>query len=137
WMDEMGGSATADMSAVYPDVEQWTRTADWDATTLEVTDKVIMEKPDIVLFRWHLGSPAKDVNRVHGKLPKESVTLEEGVLTGEGYTVHFSADQPITARVEVRPDNTQGHLSEHYCLIIRSATPVDELTLTTSIDVTE
>ncbi|QYY34515.1 heparinase II/III family protein [Ruficoccus sp. ZRK36] len=135
WLDLDGGSVSADMSGAYPAVKVWTRSAQWDAHTVEVTDEVVMETPDIALFRWHLAAPAEDIKWRYWKMPKAELTLEPGILKAEGYTIRFSANQPITARLETVLDNTIGRKSPHYCLVIRSEQPVEALKLSTLIEV--
>ncbi|MGE9292271.1 MAG: heparinase II/III domain-containing protein [Puniceicoccales bacterium] len=136
WLDEEGGCITADMSTAYPAAKEWVRTVEWDTHNLEAVDEVVLENPDTVIFRWHLGAPAKDVRSRYGPtLPKADLTLEDGVLKGEGYTLSFEADQPVTAEIVAAPDYTLWFSSEHYCLVIRSKEPVASLNLTTRIEV--
>jgi hypothetical protein len=132
-LDADGGVATADMSAVYPSVKKWVRRAEWTARTLVVSDELELKQADVALFRWHLGSPAKDVRWSGGVIKKEDVDLASGLLTAPGYTVSYTADQPLTERLETRPDVTLGSKSEHYTLVVRSAGPVTRLTVTTIV----
>ncbi len=134
-LDVEGGEATADMSAVYPAVKKWIRHVEWTARTLVVRDEVELKQADVALFRWHLGSPVKDVRWFGGLINKEDVDLSAGLLTAPGYTITYTSDQPLTERLETMPDVTLGHNSEHHTLVVRSAAPVRSLTLTTTVKV--
>ena len=134
-LDLDGGEVTADMSAVYPAAKKWTRHVEWTARTLVIRDEVVLHTADIALFRWHLGSPAKDVNWFAGTITQEAVDLTPGRLAAPGYTITYTSDQPLTERLETMPDVTLGHQSEHHTLVVRSARPVTRLTLTTTVQV--
>ena len=134
-LDAAGGEASADMSAVYPAVKKWVRHVKWSARTLVVRDEVQLKSADIALFRWHLGSPVKDVRWSGGMIKKEDVELTPGRLTAPGYSITYSSDRPLTGRLETMPDVTLGNQSEHHTLVVRSANPVTSLTLTTTVQV--
>ena len=134
-LDTAGGEATADMSAVYSSVKKWVRHVKWSARTLVVRDEVQLKSADIALFRWHLGSPVKDVRWSGGMIKKEDVELTPGRLTAPGYSITYSSDRPLTGRLETMPDVTLGNQSEHHTLVVRSANPVTSLTLTTTVQV--
>ncbi len=131
--DASGGTATIDLSSVYPAVKKWVRHVKWTADALDVRDEVVLKKSDVILFRWHLGSPTKDVRWAEGTLAKEDVELAPGLLSADGYQIEYEGDQELAARLEVSPDQTLGNKSEHHCLVVRSAEPVDRLVLTTRV----
>ncbi|MDR1284034.1 MAG: hypothetical protein LBK99_24935 [Opitutaceae bacterium] len=133
-LDAGGGAVTADLGNAYPAVEKWIRHVEWTASTLRVRDELVLKSPDIALFRWHLGAPAKDVRWFRGQLPAESVTLSPGLLTGNGFRIRYDASQPLAERMETMPDATLGHRSEHHCLVVRSAKPVRNMILNTLVE---
>ncbi|QYY36044.1 heparinase II/III family protein [Ruficoccus sp. ZRK36] len=143
YMDENGGEAEADMSQVYPTAEKWIRTIIWTKNTLEVRDEVVLTKPEIALFRWHLGLPLRELKDKYNDMsgiiaPGDEAVLTPGKLVAGDLTVTFEADCELDQSLQPLMDRTldfkQG---DHQCLVLQSAEPVKEMTLTTVFDVQE
>jgi len=98
---------------------------------LAVSDRVSVEKPASMAFRWHLGTdqPA-------------TVTGEGGVWEAhwpEG-TMALQSSVPLTVTQEKLPDNTvcvgnkdNGWDFTHTCLVVRASEPTDSWELRTTV----
>jgi len=128
-LDALGGSAVVDGTAFYDNLSRWLRSVQWDAVSMKVKDEVVLpdSNPDIVLFRWHLGT-------------EQAVTISgEGTNFTAAYPgaeVRIESDAPLAVTQGFMPDNTlAGHVSEdapqnlHTCLVVQSAAPVTRLSL--------
>lgn len=127
-MDKDGGEASVDASGCYAATERWVRDAIWNKEDVSVKDEVILKGPDHITFRWHLAAPADS-------LPMISKKDSSGEITINGITVEYSADVPVTAKLEPMPgyDAELKKASEHACLVIRSSAPVKSMTLHSKI----
>ncbi|XHR26832.1 MAG: heparinase II/III family protein [Chthoniobacteraceae bacterium] len=161
-MDKDGGDVTVNAGQGYPDVKQWKRHVTWTAHRMEVTDEVVLKKPEKVLFRWHLGSEQplqitpgddhksgdaklgaaritftnppddnKEVNLSWVRPAKETMETPEAVLA-------VQADQPIQCDQEKNLDHAFRFRHKdhpHTTFVVRSAGPVESITLKTSVEV--
>lgn len=159
-MDQAGGDLTVEAGAGYPTVKSWQRHVTWTARTMEITDKVTLATPAKVLFRWHLGSEqslhiaASGEKAAAATLPAGRVVFTnppsttaatsdwmppaEDVMETPGATLKVQADQAIECIEEKDMDHTfrfrvMHHL--HTTFVVRSAAPVESITLKTVVDV--
>ena len=58
-LDSQGGSLYLDIRSGYPNLRMWRRNVEWNADEIRVEDEVELcgVVPQIIGFRWHLGSP--------------------------------------------------------------------------------
>lgn len=133
-LDASGGKAVVNGSACYDGVSRWYRVVDWDASTLRITDEVVLEesKADIILFRWHLGTEAPV------SISGEGNAYE--VILSPGTTLLLESDIPVKVTQMQMPDNTlAGHTSEedpknvHTCVIVQSAASASAMKLSTTV----
>jgi hypothetical protein len=130
-----GGSIEVDGSQAYDHLTRWIRKVQWTDRSLTAEDEVVLESgyPDIVLFRWHLGT-------------EESVSIP--TQTGLSLTAQWpdaqltlSANVPLILSQESLPDNTLDYrdwdspLPEHLhtCLVMRTVSPETRVCITTSV----
>ena len=122
-LDGKGGELTVDPTTSYKGaVRQWTRRVVWDAERLGVTDTVELPEPDVINFRWHLGTVTAPV--VTGRDLEWRVCWEAADLA-------ITADVPLTLAVEPMQDNTLGTREPdeqtvyptHACLVVRTLHP--------------
>lgn len=123
-MDAAGGSASVDVSAVYADVVRWVRHVEWDRDGVDVRDEVELARPEIALFRWHLGEPGR-----------AAVTPGEGRIRVGDTVLVYEADAPLAVRVESMPDGTllPRGVNHHACVVVRTTGPVARLHLRTRV----
>lgn len=159
-MDETGGDVTVDAGAGYPTVKQWTRRVQWTARSMEIVDTVVLAKPDVVLFRWHLASeqslaissssPTESSADLPGaaiayspkpdKLDFESdwVPAAQNSMSTPAASIAVQADQDIVCSQEKNLDHVfffRNPNHTHTTLVVKSARPVTALTVKTSISV--
>lgn len=126
-LDTAGGSVSVDASGCYATVRRWVRTVTWDAEAVCVHDSVELVRPDIVLFRWHLGAP--DPAGLERRRDRE-IRVDDIVLAWE-----TSGEAPMTATIESMPDNTlhRNTPGRHATVVLQTVQPVESLTLTTRV----
>lgn len=125
WLDRRGGDITVNGTAGYDGLKQWLRRVRWDTAQLEVDDWVRLpnNNPQVVVFRWHLGTSRTPAIRINGKTASISWT---------GIRLELSADSAFKIRSEAMPDHTlqyrdwddkrPDHL--HTCLVIQTTRKV-------------
>lgn len=132
-LDASGGEVTVDASACYDGLERWVRRVTWDRTELSVRDdvKTTEEKPEVILFRWHLGTET-DVT-IEGDLQRYAVSWPNADMT-------FVSSAPIAVTQTKMPDNTlAGHTNGeeptniHTCVVVQSTAGVQDFSLVTAI----
>ncbi len=121
-LDAAGGHATVDGSKCYDGLESWQREVWWSARELNVIDRVSLppDRPEIVLFRWHLGT---------SEPPGIERAGDETIVRWPGAIITLRASVPVRVETEMYPDFTltycdwedrsPDHL--HVCLIVRTA----------------
>jgi len=162
-MDKTGGDVTVDAGVGYPTVKQWKRHVTWTLRRMEITDEVVLKTPGKVLFRWSLGSEqplqitAADHQSGTANLPPAQITFNnpkeankeepcswvapaKEIMETPQATLKVHADQPIECTQEKNPDHAfrfrhPDHL--HTTFVVRSAAPVESITLKTSVEVPE
>ncbi len=129
-----GGDVTVDATAGYAGLTCWRRRVTWTARELTVADTVefAADRREVLLFRWHLGSGAPVAIAGDGT---------RFTVTGAGVTLVLAGSAPLLVTQELMPDNSvvardwddpaPDHL--HPCVVMRTATPVERLTLTTCV----
>ena len=131
-LDATGGEVLVDPTPGYADVKQWQRRVTWNADRLEVVDQVTFppERPQTVLFRWHLATTEEVKPQGDGK--QVSLSWSDATMTLE-------SSVPSAVTTALLPDNTVG-LSEkqsethlHRCVIIETTEPTATWTLKTTI----
>jgi hypothetical protein len=130
-LNARGGDVTVDAARCYDGVKVWRRRVRWSSKSLAVTDEVALEdgKEDVVLFRWHVGTP--DTVAVRGGGRRHTVQWADATMRLEG-----SAALEVTQ--EMLPDNTLGPRGEgveplHTCVIVKSSGKVRGLRLKTTV----
>lgn len=123
-VDERGGAARIDLSGCYAIVSKWRRRVAWDCLAVTVEDEVELREPDVVQFRWHLGVS-----------PDDGTQVGPGRVLAGGVSVVYTAEPHLAAHVESMPDATlaRNQLSQHACVVLRSAGPVQTLKSTTRV----
>ncbi|MDP0495850.1 MAG: heparinase II/III family protein [Verrucomicrobiota bacterium JB024] len=179
-LDAEGGDVTVDAGAGYRDgvtewsygaspvpdkrlnTVQWQRHVVWDAHEMVVTDRVVLETPGKLTFRWHLGSEQplaideESETDASAHLPAGSMTFRgwngrkgESTLEGIAWTapdkdivptpevdLEVGADQPIRVYQEKNFDHTfkfRVIRHEHTTLVVQTREAVTEFELTTVI----
>ncbi len=123
-LDESGGDVTMTVTGGYAGLSRWLRRIEWDSEGMTVTDTVSLEQPDVVLFRWHLGT--EEVPALEGT----TASWSDAVLTAVG-------DIPLAARLTRRQDHSLEKMifdHEHACVIVRTREPVRDAVITTRIN---
>ncbi len=161
-IDKNGGAVTVNAGEGYPGVKQWKRRVTWTAHRMDVTDEVVLKKPEKVLFRWHLGSEqplqitsGDDPKSGAAKLAAARLTFtnppddnkevalswvrpaKETMETPEAVFA-VQADQPIQCDQEKNLDHAFRFRHKdhpHTTLVVRSAGPVESITVKTSVEV--
>ena len=132
-LDAGGGEVTVDGIACYDGLSRWHRTVTWSSAELAVNDVVELAEgtPDIVLFRWHLGT--KDEVTITGEGERHEAAWPRARIVIEG-------NAPLSVSQVKLPDNTlEGHNgdedpgNEHTCIVVRSQDPCSALTLQTRV----
>ncbi len=123
-LDAAGGHVTVDATSCHPEASLWRREITWDADHVRIHDKVVLHKPDVILFRWHLAEPAdasRDLQPARSRIGDIEIT--------------HTADQSLETAVETMPDATlrARTLGTHACLVVRTAEPVQRLETTTIV----
>ena len=132
-LDTEGGSVMVDATGSFKTgVQRWVRQVSWTADELSVADDIKIEQPEVLLFRWHLGTAA--VPEITPTGSGYSVVWPDGLLT-------VSSDIALLVQVEPMPDHTLckrewldpdfDHL--HSCLVIKTANPVVEVEIKMNI----
>ena len=132
-LNTAGGKVHVDVSRCYDDLERWERAVAWDAQTMVVEDDVRLPdgRPEIVLFRWHLGTEDEVEISEEG---------EQFVAIWPDAEIRIEASAPIEVTQIQLPDCTlvktpqegePDHL--HICLVVRTVEQVDEVRLKTQI----
>lgn len=118
-LDADGGEVTVDATACYLEgsLTSWHRRVCWDAETVETRDEVALAAPDVIGFRWHLGT---------GKTPEITQQGTQYTLTWADAVMTVTADVDIMVRVVPMPDNTLvGRTADvtslHSCVVIRTS----------------
>lgn len=122
-----GGALRVDASLGYPSLERWTRDVEFGETRLLVRDEVIVKngKYENLIFRWHLGTPAR-VALTGGK--RDFVASWDNTVI----TIRASAEVKLDQYdAEDRTLNRPEHKGNHVVLEVRSKTPISQLTITT------
>lgn len=131
-MDNDGGEVVVDGTDCYEGLSKWNRHVTWTANTLDVSDTVTLAEgvSETVLFRWHLGVETG---------VSLSGTGTEWNAEWEWARLRIGSDATITVEAVPLPDHTlQGHTGEndpgntHVCLEVRTAEPVQHMTLHTA-----
>jgi len=155
-LTQEGGEVTVEAGGGYPQVAQWQRRVSWTAGKMTITDTLRLKQPEMVKFRWHLGSeePLKTETtdersvkltlppgRVEfpgwiGNLPETSTWTppEKDVIETPSAGISLSADQSIKVSQEKNFDHVlkfRMWKHEHTTLVVQSAVPVETLTLVT------
>lgn len=133
-LDANGGDATVTVEGKYDHLKKWTRHVAWDAKQMTVTDHVELEDnaPQVVLFRWHLG------------------TKSPAALDGQDKTwttdwpdarIQLQASAPLAVTQTQLPDNTINILDEskpedayHTCVVVQSKEPQQVFDLSTRVE---
>lgn len=133
-LDASGGDVTVDPTKCYEGLDRWSRRVQWSASEMTVTDQVETQKdkPEVLTFRWHLGTDA-DVS-IQGDDKTFTVTWRDTTLT-------LTGSQPLVVTQEKSPDYTLVHRdwsdeSREYvntCVVVRTKEKTAGLTVTTSI----
>ena len=127
------GDVEVDGTACYDTVSKWSRRVAWNPSRLTVNDEVSLAegRSDVIGFRWHLGTEA-EVNIVPDADGKGAR------MTWPDAVVRLRANEAIAVTQSMLPDNTlAGHdgkdnpKNHHACILVRTASPVARLTLTT------
>ncbi|MCX6970695.1 MAG: heparinase II/III family protein [Verrucomicrobia bacterium] len=133
-LDAKGGEVTLNATGRYDNLKKWERTVSWNDDHLSVTDEVLVPetRPQVVLFRWHLGTDG--ALKITGEGRRWTVAWADATIGLEG-------SEAITVSVEQMPDNTildrtyaeavHDHL--HPCIVVQSSQPVAALKLTMSL----
>lgn len=126
-LDADGGALTVDVSDSTPGARRWVRRVEWNADQMRVIDEVELVRPDIVVFRWHLGIT-----------PDQRADVDGTTLQADAFSIRIEADQPITTALEAMPDATlrwsKQDPSTHQCLVVRSDERVRTFRMETRID---
>ena len=133
-LDARGGDVTVVADKCYDGLKRWRRQVEWDAAKLCVSDDVELAggKPDVVLFRWHLGTgrqvkiaAADPQGEVVVDWPHARMTLRAS--TAMDVTQAALPDATLKGKVAKGGD----HL--HTCVIVRSRGKVNIWKLTTTV----
>ncbi|MCX5658886.1 MAG: heparinase II/III family protein [Planctomycetota bacterium] len=121
------GDIEVNGTAGYDGLKQWRRRVQWDADILMARDIVELADgdPQVVLFRWHLGT----TRRPHvGALDELGMVM----VTWPGILMSVEADCPVDVAIEMMPDHTMqyrlwddkrpDHL--HACVVVKTREPV-------------
>ncbi|MGE9290695.1 MAG: heparinase II/III domain-containing protein [Puniceicoccales bacterium] len=161
-IDSDGGIVTVSAGAGYPEVEKWERRVSWNADEMTVTDTVVLNRPERIKFRWHLGSQ-KDLNIETSGVAAATAFLPSGEIRFSGWNgrlpegsswtpprfdivetpealIEIEADQPIVVSQEKNYDHTMKYRQwrhEHTTLVIDSMEPVESITVKTRFKVTD
>jgi hypothetical protein len=133
-LDAKGGEVRVDATASFKEgLRRWARHVRWDADCLTVEDDVEPSSPDILLFRWHLGSTEPP-----------AVGVSEGGyrVSWSGGDVRIVSDVPIRIATESMPDHTlrardwddPSPDSLHTCLLIRTDKPEARARVTVTVE---
>jgi hypothetical protein len=132
-LNARGGDIVVDGTAGYDGLKQWQRQVVWTAQQLTVDDVVQLKpaNPQVVLFRWHLGTTRK---------PRIVAEGNGACITWPGIRVTVTADTPLCITSEMMPDHTlryriwddkrPDHL--HACLVVKTTSPVKRCRITTT-----
>lgn len=128
-----GGDIAVSCKSGYENLARWERRVQWRANRMTVNDEVILAtgKSDIILFRWHLGTPASAA--ITGKDRRCEVKWPEAEMI-------LKADAPLEVTQVSLPDNTlAGHTGfedagkNHTCIVVRTREPQTALALISQI----
>ena len=133
-LDTTGGDVTVEINNGYEHLKKWTRRVSWDSDQLSVKDTVELQEnaPEVVLFRWHLGT--NDAADVAGQGPAWEAKSSVARITFQGST-------PVAVTQVKLPDNTVNTLSEngapdllHTCIVVQSKGPQQLFELSTQVE---
>ena len=132
-LDARGGNITVDGTAAYDGLERWHRQVAWNAGHLTVEDSVGLEgdKPQVIVFRWHLGTT---------RTPRIQAAGSGAIITWPGVMVEITADTPLCVTCERMPDHTLQYRTwddkrpdhQHACLVVKTASPVKSCRIKTT-----
>jgi len=135
-LNRLGGEVEFDAAQAYEGVLKWNRHVSWDASTLRIGDTVVLHpnEPEVVLFRWHLGtSEAVSISSLPGEI----------VASWNGGCVRMKSECQLDVSCQMMPDHTLtmrfpelGHEDVdalHACLIVRTRESVAEVSIETIV----
>lgn len=158
-LDASGGEVSVDAGLGYPKVSQWKRHIVWTSQRMEIVDEVTLKSPEVIRFRWHLGSeinltfPASEplkveavlpVGRIEfpgwiGKIPSgiDWVPPEKDIVATSGVKIQVEADQPIICSDEKNYDHALKFRRwdhRHTTLVVRSQVEVSAIRIRTVVE---
>lgn len=144
-MDETGGEVVVvDAGDGYPEVETWERTITWDRNQMTIRDSVKLHAPDTIRFRWHLGTE-QSLEITENSPTEWNASVEPGYITRRNpgrslptpaVRLAIQANIPIVCSGERGLNHTLEHGNrshEHTVVVVESAQPTDEFSLTTVV----
>jgi hypothetical protein len=160
-LNNAGGKIQLNSGSVYPEINSWLRTVQWDTKQLEINDKIDTKNnlPQQLLLRWHLGSennaqlesanngmswkifiPAGKITLPawHGEWFIEGFNKPQGseIIETAAITIEMSSNIPITVTQKKYIDHTfkfRARYHEHTLLEVKPAQPTGNWTVTTSV----
>ena len=117
----------------YDGLKQWRRRVQWQAGRLEVTDTVALadKKPDVVGFRWHLGT-GRQVKIAQAADGEVEVTWPAARMTLTA-SAPIEVTQTKEANATLKHRTRKGQDHQHTCLTVRSRKKVAALRVTTVV----
>jgi hypothetical protein len=122
-LDKQGGDVEIVLTSGYDGLSEWRRRITWDRKGVTVVDNVKTKAPQVVLFRWHLGT-------------NEEATLEGATAQWSDATLTAASDTPLTVRQTRRRDHTleaRNFEHKHACIIVRTKEPVRHVAIRTRV----
>jgi hypothetical protein len=122
-LEAEGGDVTVDATRSFKEgLRRWERRVQWDVERLTVDDVVETVSPELILFRWHLGTSDKPVIRAS----------ENGfAVSWPAADMKIESDSPFEVTLESMPDHTLRQRdwddpspdNLHSCLVVRTSQP--------------
>ena len=123
-LDETGGEVMVEPASSYRGaLESWNRRVTWDADHLEVEDEVAPAQPEILNFRWHLGTRVE---------PEVTGADWSWKVSWPAADLEIQANEPLAICLEWMSDYTlagaspdeQAMYPTHVCVVVRTQSPV-------------
>jgi hypothetical protein len=155
-VNERGGSVEINAGAGYRGVKKWLRKIEWTADRMEIEDEVVLSGPEMILFRWHLGSEQtlsiSNANEIFAYLPPGQIVFpgwigdvppnvswippkNDSVLTPE-VKMTIAANQPIVGSQESDRDHTMKYRfwkHRHTVLVVSTLSPIPAISIKTVV----